>query len=125
MGPSLNPQSRIGSNLKSCLSSMIMLYMIIHTIMILEILSKFHCCIGFLTISHLAYRTPNTLFTSFACPFGFGEVFFHGSLWLMNGLHKASPWRINAIYQEIQVWIDMTIDLKSHVMPFSLQNLPK
>ena len=54
----------------------------------------------------------------------FGEMLFHDFLWFMNGLHKASPWRINAIFQEIKAWIDMTINLKYDVVAFFCKIYP-
>ena len=52
------------SSCKSFLSSIIILYMIIHTIMIFEIVPKSHSFIGLLIISYLACKTPKALWTS-------------------------------------------------------------
>ena len=56
-------QSLKGSNLKPYLSSIIILCMIMQAIMMLLIIPISHQQMRFFTIVHLAYRTPNVLFT--------------------------------------------------------------
>ena len=124
--PSLDPQSKMGSNRKSRSSSRVMLCMIIHAIMMFDIVAKSHCRIGFFYNLPACLKYTKCALNIFAYALlALREVLFHGPLWLMNGLHKVSPRGINAIREQIKLWINMTIDLKGQVMPCTSQNLPK
>ena len=76
-------------------SSIIMLCMIMHAIMIVEIVSKSHYRIGFFTISHRACRKPKALSTDSLCAdsWHFVKCSFIGPCGLYLGCSKQAHGR--------------------------------